>query len=199
MTEPWAAEAAPQADALVTRTPNIALGILTADCVPVLLAEPEPGSSVPPMPAGRAPSAASWKRPSPPWPPWAPRREDQGRHRARHRQAVLRGRPGVPGPFPGPVRKKRRLLLPRCPRRPFSLRHQGLCGASPGLGGPQRDPVPALRHLRRGKPFFQLPPLLPASRAGLWTRPLRHLPGALTRCCTSKTPNCWRAASAAVP
>lgn len=33
----------PQADAMVTRTPNIALGILTADCTPVLFADPENG------------------------------------------------------------------------------------------------------------------------------------------------------------
>lgn len=33
----------PEADALVTARPGIALGILTADCVPVLLADPEAG------------------------------------------------------------------------------------------------------------------------------------------------------------
>lgn len=33
----------PQVDALVTRTPGIALGILTADCAPVLLADDEAG------------------------------------------------------------------------------------------------------------------------------------------------------------
>ncbi len=33
----------PQGDALVTNRPGIALGILTADCAPVLLAEPEAG------------------------------------------------------------------------------------------------------------------------------------------------------------
>jgi polyphenol oxidase len=31
----------PDADAMVTRTPNVALGILTADCAPVLFADPE--------------------------------------------------------------------------------------------------------------------------------------------------------------
>lgn len=31
----------PQADAMVTRTPDVALGILTADCAPVLFADPE--------------------------------------------------------------------------------------------------------------------------------------------------------------
>jgi YfiH family protein len=40
---PWAADRAPRADAMVTRTPGIALGILTADCAPVLLADAEAG------------------------------------------------------------------------------------------------------------------------------------------------------------
>ena len=38
---PWQREDAPMADAMVTREPGLALGILTADCVPVLLADPE--------------------------------------------------------------------------------------------------------------------------------------------------------------
>ncbi|MEK6541107.1 MAG: peptidoglycan editing factor PgeF [Pseudomonadota bacterium] len=37
--EPWADDARPQADALVTDRPEIVLGIVTADCVPVLLAD----------------------------------------------------------------------------------------------------------------------------------------------------------------
>ncbi|MEM7169347.1 MAG: peptidoglycan editing factor PgeF [Pseudomonadota bacterium] len=43
VTEPWRREEAPQADAMVTRTPGLALGILTADCVPVLFADGEAG------------------------------------------------------------------------------------------------------------------------------------------------------------
>ena len=37
--EPWRAEARPQVDALVTRTPGVVVGVLTADCAPVLLAD----------------------------------------------------------------------------------------------------------------------------------------------------------------
>ena len=40
---PWAREDAPKADAMVTRERGLALGILTADCVPVLFAEAEAG------------------------------------------------------------------------------------------------------------------------------------------------------------
>jgi polyphenol oxidase len=36
---PWANGAAPQADAMVSRSSGLALGILTADCAPVLLAD----------------------------------------------------------------------------------------------------------------------------------------------------------------
>lgn len=41
--EPWTPEAAPKSDAMVTRRPGVALGILTADCAPVLLADAEAG------------------------------------------------------------------------------------------------------------------------------------------------------------
>ena len=40
---PWPGGGRPQADALVTATRGLALGVLTADCAPVLLAEPEAG------------------------------------------------------------------------------------------------------------------------------------------------------------
>ncbi|HYH38922.1 MAG TPA: peptidoglycan editing factor PgeF [Azospirillum sp.] len=37
--QPWGPDERPQADAMVTRTPGLALGILTADCAPVLFAD----------------------------------------------------------------------------------------------------------------------------------------------------------------
>jgi YfiH family protein len=43
VTAPWANDDAPRADAMVTTTPGIALGILTADCAPILLADSEAG------------------------------------------------------------------------------------------------------------------------------------------------------------
>ncbi|MXO86726.1 peptidoglycan editing factor PgeF [Altererythrobacter aurantiacus] len=39
--QPFAPDAAPEADALVTATPQVLLGIVTADCAPVLLADVE--------------------------------------------------------------------------------------------------------------------------------------------------------------
>lgn len=38
---PWQGEERPRVDALVTKTPGIGLGVLTADCGPVLFADPE--------------------------------------------------------------------------------------------------------------------------------------------------------------
>jgi YfiH family protein len=38
---PWSAADRPRADAIVTRTPGLAIGVSTADCGPVLMADPE--------------------------------------------------------------------------------------------------------------------------------------------------------------
>ena len=43
VTKPWPLEARPRVDAMVTTRPGIALGIATADCAPVLLADPAAG------------------------------------------------------------------------------------------------------------------------------------------------------------
>lgn len=43
VTEPWTPETAPRADAMVTDRPGLALGILTADCAPILFADAEAG------------------------------------------------------------------------------------------------------------------------------------------------------------
>ncbi len=41
--EPWTQENRPRADAIVTRTPKLAIGVSTADCGPLLLADAEAG------------------------------------------------------------------------------------------------------------------------------------------------------------
>jgi YfiH family protein len=38
--KPWPADSRPRADGIVTRVPNLAIGISTADCGPVLMADP---------------------------------------------------------------------------------------------------------------------------------------------------------------
>lgn len=43
VAEPWAQDARPRADAMVTDRPGLLLGILTADCAPVLLADADAG------------------------------------------------------------------------------------------------------------------------------------------------------------
>lgn len=43
VNEPWAPGAGPRADAMVTNRPDITLGIITADCAPILLADGETG------------------------------------------------------------------------------------------------------------------------------------------------------------
>lgn len=40
---PWSRDDAPEADAIVTDRPGLAIGILAADCMPFLLADPEAG------------------------------------------------------------------------------------------------------------------------------------------------------------
>jgi YfiH family protein len=39
--EPWPPKRRPKVDAMVTTVPDLAIGVLTADCVPLLLADPE--------------------------------------------------------------------------------------------------------------------------------------------------------------
>ncbi|WP_284123785.1 peptidoglycan editing factor PgeF [Parerythrobacter aestuarii] len=43
VTDPWPQDARPQADAVVTDRPGLLLGVVTADCAPILLADHEAG------------------------------------------------------------------------------------------------------------------------------------------------------------
>ena len=40
-TQPWSASSRPQADAMVTNTPHLAIGVTAADCGPILFADPK--------------------------------------------------------------------------------------------------------------------------------------------------------------
>ncbi len=42
-TAAWSPSDAPKADAIVTATPNLGIGVLTADCIPLLMADPVAG------------------------------------------------------------------------------------------------------------------------------------------------------------
>lgn len=63
VTAPWGDAPVPKVDAVVTARPGLALAVLTADCVPVLLADPEAGvvaaahSGRPGLVAGVVPAA----------------------------------------------------------------------------------------------------------------------------------------------
>ena len=57
VTVPWSPGNGPRADAMVTTRRDIALGIITADCAPILLADRWPASPAPSTPAG----AARWR------------------------------------------------------------------------------------------------------------------------------------------
>jgi hypothetical protein len=81
VTHAWPHEERPRADAMVTNRPGFALGILTADCTPVLLADREVACRRRRMPAGKAPLAACSTPPSRRWSGSAHSRAHPGRGR----------------------------------------------------------------------------------------------------------------------
>ena len=168
ISEPFAEARRPEADALVTNQPEVALGISTADCAPVLFADAEArvvGAA--PRRLARRPG----RRPGGDRLRHGGSRRQAGLDRRRHRPgdlpALLRGRAGVPGPLPDARPEQRRAVLPGPPRRPLLLRPQELRGASPGGTRPGRRRGPALRYLLRGDPLLQLSTHLQARRERL--------------------------------
>jgi copper oxidase (laccase) domain-containing protein len=71
----WPDENRPFADGLVTDRPGVLLGILTADCAPVLLADAQAGVVGAAHSAGAGRWPGSTRRRSRRWRNWAPRRE----------------------------------------------------------------------------------------------------------------------------
>ena len=101
----------PMADAMVTRRPGLALGIVTADCAPVLFADAEAGVVGAAHAGWRGAVAgvieatiAAMDRPR------RPARAHRRRGRPVHRPAILRGR-GRPARRGAGARRRRRALL----------------------------------------------------------------------------------------
>ena len=95
--QPWHQDQRPHADAMVTDRPGILLGVLTADCAPVLFADQE--ASV--VGRGAFRLARSHRRRQRgddrgDGEAWSKARADRGRGRAERRAEVLRSRRGVP-------------------------------------------------------------------------------------------------------
>jgi hypothetical protein len=133
----------PRADAAVTATPGIALGILTADCAPVLLHDPE--AEV----VGAA--HAGWRG---------------ALEGVLDQPARLRGRPGIPRPLPRRGGGLRPLLRPR-PRRPAALRPAGLRARAAARVGSGAGCLDRRLHPLRPGALLLLPPVDPGRRARL--------------------------------
>ena len=100
--EPWTHEDRPRADAIVTRTPRLAIGVSTADCGPLLLADSEAGVIGAAHAGWRGAltgvieaAVAAMERLG------AERAAHRGGARSHHPAAELRGRAGIRRALPG--------------------------------------------------------------------------------------------------
>ena len=136
------------------RVPGLALGVVTADCTPVLLADTDAAWSAPCTPAGAAPSPGCSKPRSPRWRRSAPTRiaaaigpsirQQSYEVRADLRDAVLSPRPGG------------RPLLRRGRPGHWQFDLAGYCAAR--LAGLAAGRHHRRRHRRRARPLLQPPP-----------------------------------------
>ena len=116
--KPWRYENSPKVDGLVTKRPGIALGILTADCAPVLLADPEAGVIAAAHAGWRGAKAGIIAAVVGKMRELGAKPEiDHRRRRPGHRPAVLRGRPRISRAYSWPAaqirRDARRRQVPR--------------------------------------------------------------------------------------
>ena len=175
--EAWSLEERPRADAIVTATPGLALGVLTADCAPVLFADRKPAWSPPPMPAGAAPSAACWRRRSRPWRGWAPARARiEAAVGPCIGQAAYEVGPDFEREFLARDRRQRPLLYPP---RPHTARGRiSTCRATSCIAcsGPASASVRSLASCTyaQDRGFLQLSALAGAKRGRLRPPNLRH-------------------------
>jgi Multi-copper polyphenol oxidoreductase laccase len=161
VTGPVARDGLPKADAVVSRTPGLAIGVLTADCTPVLFADPD-AKVVAAAHAGWRGAVGGILEAA------IAEMERQGA-RPNRIVAAIGSRPIQRGLFP-PGRAKRRE-----PKTPFRLSR--LCGPPLGPRRPQIDREPMPLYLHERITFLQLPALATPQRAGLRPPNLRHCRG----------------------
>ena len=170
---PWTSETRPRADAIVTRTRALAVGVTTADCGPILFADPQAGVVGAAHAGWRGALAGiveatvdAMERLG------AQRRQIRAVLGPMIRQDNYEVGPDLMARFRAEDSTQRSVLSARsaqgsCPVRPRRLYR----GAAPPRRYPPGGGSRAV-HLRRSGPLFQLPALDPPRRAGL--RPPRE-------------------------
>ena len=191
--EPWDERERPRVDALVTQTPGSALGVLTADCAPVLFADPQ-GGVIGAAHAGWKGALAGVTEAT------LDEMEEQGGH-ARNitavigpmiSQAAYEVGPEFPARFIERSRRMRRFFTPSAARGPLpcsTCRPISRTGCEAEGVGTVVNLV-AL-HLRRRGALLQLPPHHTSRRNGLRPPDLGHRtrPGTDAWHCISNAPN----------
>jgi len=168
----WTSPGAPKADALVTDRPGVVLGVLSADCAPVLFADAAAGV------IGAA--HAGWKGAlGGVTDATLAAMEKLGARRERVQAAIgpcIAGAsyevgPEFPAPFLAQDAGNERLLLALDAGRPFHVRPAGLSRA-PDRAQRRRRDRHRPRHADRHRRLLQLPSQHPAGRARLWAGPV---------------------------
>ena len=175
VSAPWPRDEAPRVDAMATATPGLALAILTADCVPVLLADREAGV------IGAA--HAGWRGALNGVVEAAVDAMLGLGAQAKGIRAVIGPAigpasyevgPEFPAPFLARDPQDKDLFVAGGAGGALPLRHRALRRAPPARPRPRGGGDDGRRHLRRGRALLQLPPERPPERAGLRTKYLHR-------------------------
>jgi copper oxidase (laccase) domain-containing protein len=166
--EEWRDGPRPRVDALVTTRKNIAIAASSADCVPILFADPE-ARVVAAAHAGWRGAVGGVLQAT------VKQMCALGAKPERIRAGVgpcigpaeLRGRAGISRAVPGAEHCQRTLLPRRSARRPSHVRPRILCRSRARRDEARCDRGGAPRHLRGSGDLLQLSPLMPAQGAGL--------------------------------